>query len=455
MSDKPVDKDSETEARIPGDARTVPNVGTRAAPDAQPDAAEEDKGEQDSGPQAPEPTTDETAEAIKTPPLSESEMLAQASAEIRWNRLEHLQQSIMKAQALLAFSAEADVELPTTVVAGITEAQQEIGKDSWTPQIEMAFWSAYGDVSRLVQPVTSDSVDWTTRYGRRVTLQFILFGIISLLCLIGMQIVWVYINNTSTQIRQSIEILNKKEAEIVALKGATSVLKRQEEVLESPLNKGTQEERDELRNIQGSLTKSDGQIQVLLSETDQLKRLLTAQYVILADWVPEFGGDPKPEEPGWFDSDAQKKAKSNALEVWYEAQSKEPEFQKEYLLAQADSFLALMSKFFLPLFYGMLGTAAFILRSVSRSIRERTLDGSITLNFLIRIPLGMLSGIAVGLFLDPKALPTGWEAVQPVAFAFLAGYSVELIFTAMDRLVGAFTGRNQPGTPDTVRRPAG
>lgn len=444
MSDKPQDQNVSAGFR---DADSEDGDDTQTASEDQKDTATQETDTM---------TDDVTDEVVgDTEVLDEEDLIAHASAEIRWNRLQHLQQSIVNAQTLLAFSAESDVKVPDNVAAGITAAQQEIGTDSWTQQIEIAFWAAYGEISRLVQPVTSDSVNWTTQYGRRVTLQFILFGIISLLCLIAMQIVWVYINNTSTQIRQSIEILNKKEAEIVALKGAASVLKRQEEVLRSPQADGTQGQQDELSSIQGSQATYDVQIQVLLSETNQLKRLLTAQYVILADWVPEFAGDPKPEEPSWFDSDAEKKAKLRALEDWYKAQSKEPEFQKEYLLAQADSFLALMSKFFLPLFYGMLGTAAFILRSVSRSIRERTLDGSITLNFLIRIPLGMLSGIAVGLFLDPKSLPTGWEAVQPVAVAFLAGYSVELIFTAMDRLVGAFTGRNQRGTPDPIRRPAG
>jgi hypothetical protein len=396
---------------------------------------------------------DEVTDSVE--PLNEEDLIARTGAEIRSNRLEHLRQSIINAQTLLAFSTESDVEVPDNVVAGITEAQREIGKDSWTPAIETAFWSAYGDISRLVQPVTSNSVEWTSRHGRKVTIWFILFGVISLLCLFGMQIVWVYVNGTSIQIDKSITDLNKKEAEFLTLKGRVALV--EPTVLsqfETP-EKIPDSEIENRKKARENLNADKVKIQTLDSEISQIKRLLSAQYKILAGWVPEIGNDPKPKAPGWFDSEVEAQAKSKALKNWYEAQERQPVFHKEYLLAQAKSFQSLMLSFFLPLFYGMLGTAAFILRSVARSIRERTLDGSITLNFLVRIPLGMLSGIAVGLFLDPKSLPTGWEAVQPVAFAFLAGYSVELIFTAMDRLVGAFTGRNQRGTPDPIRRPAG
>ena len=51
----------------------------------------------------------------------------------------------------------------------------------------------------------------------------------------------------------------------------------------------------------------------------------------------------------------------------------------------------------------------------------------------------MLGGVTVGLFFDPAHL-SGFAAVTPLGLAFLAGYGVELLFTGLDGMVGAFTG---------------
>jgi len=45
------------------------------------------------------------------------------------------------------------------------------------------------------------------------------------------------------------------------------------------------------------------------------------------------------------------------------------------------------------------------------------------------------------------------KTLSPLALAFLAGYAVELIFTAMDRIVGAFSG-GRPGDR-AAKGPAG
>jgi hypothetical protein len=37
--------------------------------------------------------------------------------------------------------------------------------------------------------------------------------------------------------------------------------------------------------------------------------------------------------------------------------------------------------------------------------------------------------------------------ISPFALAFLAGYSVELVFTAMDKIVNAFSGSGSANNP--------
>jgi hypothetical protein len=95
--------------------------------------------------------------------------------------------------------------------------------------------------------------------------------------------------------------------------------------------------------------------------------------------------------------------------------------------------------FFLPLMYGALGTCAYILRTIYAQMVSRSYDARRSGEFIVRIFLGMLSGITLQWLLvrDGSTVPGG---ITPAVLAFLGGYSVELLFTAMDRLLAAVTG---------------
>jgi len=54
--------------------------------------------------------------------------------------------------------------------------------------------------------------------------------------------------------------------------------------------------------------------------------------------------------------------------------------------------------------------------------------------------LGALGGLAIGWFYKPEAGNIG-SSLSPFALAFLAGYSVEVLFFAMDKFVFAFSGK--------------
>ena len=65
----------------------------------------------------------------------------------------------------------------------------------------------------------------------------------------------------------------------------------------------------------------------------------------------------------------------------------------------------------------------------------------IELEFRYRIILGMLSGFAIGWFLKPDTIFDESSAASPFALAFLAGYSVEILFIALDKLVATVRDR--------------
>jgi len=105
----------------------------------------------------------------------------------------------------------------------------------------------------------------------------------------------------------------------------------------------------------------------------------------------------------------------------------------------------ILGGFILPVLYGALGTLAYILRTIYTQMVQRSFDPRQTGEFIVRIFLGMLSGITLQ-WIFVRDSGTGPGSITPVVLAFLGGYSVELLFTAMDRLLTAVTGSLKPAS---------
>lgn len=109
----------------------------------------------------------------------------------------------------------------------------------------------------------------------------------------------------------------------------------------------------------------------------------------------------------------------------------------------ATHVLDILQFYILPLLYGWLGAMAFVIRTLSREARERTYRTENDLAYRLRIYLGVLSGLAIGWFFKPSET-NGAEisSLPPFALAFIAGYSVDLLFTLMDKLLTAFSSQS-------------
>jgi hypothetical protein len=117
----------------------------------------------------------------------------------------------------------------------------------------------------------------------------------------------------------------------------------------------------------------------------------------------------------------------------------------EKVLSRYKSVPTILSQYFLPMFYGLLGSLTYILRSLSTEIRDVTFTRVSATRYSLRWPLGKLAGVTIGLFFDPTQF-AGLAAITPLGIAFLAGYGVELFFTGLDGLVRTFT-RDGPERP--------
>ncbi|WP_299404082.1 hypothetical protein [uncultured Roseobacter sp.] len=363
-------------------------------------------------------------------------------------RKQNIVRALRKAQSMLTFAIDKGIELNAEVVTPINTAVRAYGTDEWTGNLEDEFFAAYSRMSRELGDVSSESIEWSRTYGSYVTLAVAVLGFSALVALILLQYRVIYLHDSSSSYVETEEALTLKEARLIEVGATLPAL--QEGLSASAPGLQSTSAQDQATESQERIERTDAmetQISELTREQatlnleiDRLETQLRAQYAILSEWVTGLDDGPAPEEPGWLSSAEDKAAYDVAYAEWRLSQERLDPHEFQYGVQQALSQLRLLNDFILPSIYGLLGTVAFVLRQISVGLQSQSLSLGSMLNYLIRLPLGGLAGIAVGLLLRPDEATSGLEALQPLALAFVAGYSVELVFAAMDRLVGAFSG---------------
>jgi hypothetical protein len=115
--------------------------------------------------------------------------------------------------------------------------------------------------------------------------------------------------------------------------------------------------------------------------------------------------------------------------------------------AVAGQVIDVTQKWVLPLLYGALGAMVFVVRTLSMQARDRLFRREALVSLVLRVFLGMISGLAIGWFWNQSATgPTTAGALtattlSPFALAFVAGYGVELFFALLDKIVSTFTNK--------------
>ena len=88
----------------------------------------------------------------------------------------------------------------------------------------------------------------------------------------------------------------------------------------------------------------------------------------------------------------------------------------------------------LPFLYGLLGSCVYVLRHLALQYEMDTYVEEMRGQYYIKISLGPMAGVAIAWLLPIKdSSPMAFFA--PAAFPFLAGYSVDLLFTIMDNAI--------------------
>jgi hypothetical protein len=102
--------------------------------------------------------------------------------------------------------------------------------------------------------------------------------------------------------------------------------------------------------------------------------------------------------------------------------------------------LNVVSGYVLPVLMGLLGSMTYVLRRYLRSVGDRLLTPRDLREYIVRLVLGTVFGVAIGFFTTAEnVFANPVSSLGAPALAFLAGYGVEVVFRLLDGLADQFS----------------
>jgi hypothetical protein len=340
--------------------------------------------------------------------------------------------ALSEAGPLLRFAAEHVTDLESSLSLAVAKAVEASQNQNWTPEISQSFWNAYSRLCDHIKPVTIDSLlsnrrtiqshNWLKfwRGGKSYSIAertsrryLVALGIVLSVTIVLQLYVWTTAK-ISDRVDDLLKDLTVRSANLTSiysqlpfgtnLTQPQAVLATQVQVDSNALAK------DAIRTVQYSS---------LLENISSFFRVVT---------VPEL---PKVTSEEWYDryhwaTDLVQSAKAYALRTEVNAS------------LISGTFLS----FFLPVMFGIIGSIAYVIRLISDQMRSTTFSSISPISNLMRVMLGALMGVVIGLF---NGL-SNQVSLPPLALAFLAGYGVEAFFSIFDGLIEKFR-QPEPGRP--------
>lgn len=358
-----------------------------------------------------------------------SDVLTDAAASTAPERHYHasVHEIVNASHQMLNFAACAGKEVDAKISATITEfSHKVVRRQEWTSEEETEFLGASSSLAKFLAPVTYESLESSThnRADRFVKI-FGMLAVLLLLTLVFAQCFWVIVNNATQTIDLKQVDMTNASMNIEMLANQNLALSNKLDILVGKRSASAAGKEEDIQTLKEAIQKNKEGIALNSRKYNQSEDLLNSSARILAYWLPF----------------------QNSIAT----EGGDISFRNTLLTTWAKQILQGMSAYLLPLIYGLVGACAFVLRALSRQIRERTFSKTDSvIQFGLRLVLGALAGISIGWFLNSETPSDHLVAsLSPLALAFIAGYSVELVFTAVDKIISAFTGSG-PGESRVV-----
>lgn len=333
------------------------------------------------------------------------------------------------AERLVRFASGRGVALEDGVVQDVIAARTALETSAIDPAIELRFNQAFSKLTSKLNPITVESIKYALpdKNGRsrakRLSERYTVLATIVFALLFLFQGYWHILN-------ASVEEFNR---ELAALRDYT------------PMD----DEAIREATLQGTPTDWDKRDQILALK-----------------FAKEAEGQKDPNHPakslselerikGSLDVAAQGARRLAAWFFWLTFPSMTESTNRYYYVLNSDKLagiqsarmlLDILNRYGLPILYGLLGAGLYIIKNISKGIREVTLSTTDEIEYGFRFFLGGAAGLAIAWFFVPttgsvpptSSGPTSLTGLSPLALAFVAGYAVELLFSVIDRVIIAF-----------------
>jgi hypothetical protein len=350
-----------------------------------------------------------------------------------------LEESLRDAELLMRYAAQYGIPVENSVVSGIADAKDQFRAGQLTGPQEAGFYRHFILLSRAVAPVTVESLESCTKkydlreflfwrykgtYADRAIRRHRVWGIIGLVILVVVQTYWVI----GSYLTANIPMLSDSESD-----------RKQAIVQQALWSAGTPGSAAQGKDANQAAAPgpSPNGTSVTAVESEAVKKEeqgITKAREKTYEWLLDLWNTPQIAFVLWLDVHTKSPLKQEAAPSW-----------RNGILAKY--LLNILQTYVLPPLYGWIGAVAYVLRRLISEINARTYREDTNILYNLRIFLGTLAGLAIGWFFPPSN--AGGEhvlqALSLLALAFLAGYSVELLFSAMDKLLDAFSVK-QPGS---------
>ena len=336
---------------------------------------------------------------------------------------------------LIRYVAEAGKLTDANLTVAIGAAQEARRTNApWDAGVSSSFWGAYNQLCTLAAPVTVDAImvaatadrlnrwRWIVRSRKRVTLSQLTadnYVALLLLTIALALIVQLYGWGLDTSSRQISASTASIQALSVDVSQRDTLLTAQ--TLNIPAPSWTEAEHRESAAIQNQATLLAADAAAVCASASALHGWMTLP-------VPGIKAAPACDtKPGAPTGDAAPAATA----AWAKTSA--------YLGAvqgRAQIVGGVLNGFVLPVLFGLAGAAVYVVRTISEQIKTTTFTSVSPLRHRIRVSLGPLMGLIIGLFVSVLQLPSGFSLL---ALAFLAGYAVEGVMSLFDAVVASIT----------------
>ncbi len=349
--------------------------------------------------------------------------------EKAYQEIYELKKAIPEAELMLNYASSKCIDVDDEVIKTLVACLHESNPDQWSVEREVDFWLAFRKLAKSLQPVDVGSIKsihpnfsqkpsllmrilsgkarLTAAQAASVSYKF--FGIFMLVLVMILQIYSLIGSSLLTRTVSTARTYDSLEMIAVAFQDTATA-----NMNDNPQIKNT---KRELEN----------------------KRLqMEASFSLLYRWHQTWKIFIFP----WTVFD-----KENLEDSVMSDKEASREKKKKFITLTIGVIfpIKVMNTYLLPLLWGCLGACAYVLRKLAFEIQQMSFNREDNINYNLRIQLGALSGLVIGWFLMPNTDSINTSSnisiysLSPLALSFLSGYSIELLFSAMDRLISTFT----------------